>query len=98
MDYLQSIGKDLVHLGNASRDGEIDGAVTDLDDEAALDVGVDLVVNLELLALADVLGLLNSGLEASEGLVVEWLGSALVICAWSLCSACVIEGPGFCLN
>ena len=71
---LQIIGKDLVHLGDAGGHGEINCAVADLDDEAALDVGVNLVVHLELLALADVLRLGDCGLEAAEGLVVEWLG------------------------
>lgn len=40
---LQSIGKGLVELGDLGRDAEVDGAVTDLQDEAADDVGVDLL-------------------------------------------------------
>lgn len=72
-NYLQSISKDLVHLGDAGGDGEIDGAVADLDNEASLDIRVDLVGDLELLALADVLGLGDGGLEAGESLVVKWL-------------------------
>lgn len=72
-NYLQSISQDLVHLGDAGGDGEIDGAVADLNDEASLDIRVDLVGDLELLALADVLGLGDSGLEAGKGLVVKWL-------------------------
>lgn len=39
---LQSIGKGLVELGDLGRDAEVDGAVADLQDEAADDVGVDL--------------------------------------------------------
>lgn len=40
--HLQRVSKELVHLGDAARDAEVDGAVADLDDEAADDVGVDL--------------------------------------------------------
>lgn len=40
--HLQSIGQKLVHLGDLGGDAEVDGAVTDLDDEAANQVGVDL--------------------------------------------------------
>lgn len=40
--HLQSIGQSLVHLGNLGGDAEVDGAVTDLDEEAANQVGVDL--------------------------------------------------------
>lgn len=40
--HLQSIRQKLVHLGDLGRDAEIDGAVTDLDDEPANKVRVDL--------------------------------------------------------
>lgn len=55
--YLQAVAEELVHLGHLGGNGEVNGAVADLDDEAAADVGVDLGHDLELLALADVLGL-----------------------------------------
>lgn len=41
--HLQSIGQSLVHLGHLGGDAEVDGAVADLNDEAANQVGVDLV-------------------------------------------------------
>lgn len=72
--FLQGVGKELVHLGDAGRDGKVDGAVADLDDESANNVGVDGVGDLELLALADVGRLGDGGLEAVEGLVVQGLG------------------------
>jgi hypothetical protein len=40
---LQNIGKGLVELGDLGRDAEVDGAVAHLQDEAADDVGVDLL-------------------------------------------------------
>lgn len=40
--HLQSIGQSLVHLGDLGRDTEVDGAVANLDDEAANQVGIDL--------------------------------------------------------
>ena len=39
---LQSIVKELVHLGKLGGDGKVDGTVADLDNKAADDVGVDL--------------------------------------------------------
>jgi hypothetical protein len=71
--YLQAVLEQLVHLGHLGGDGEVDGAVADLDDETAADIRVDLGHDLELLALADVLGLGDGGFEAVEGLVVEGL-------------------------
>jgi hypothetical protein len=41
-DNLQSVGKELVHLGHLGGDAEVDCPVTDLDDEPADNVGVDL--------------------------------------------------------
>jgi hypothetical protein len=76
--YLQSISEELVHLGDLGGDGEIDGALANLNDEATEDIGVDLVGDLELLALANVLGLGDGGLEAVEGLVIKWLEVASV--------------------
>lgn len=112
---LQVVREELVHLGDLGGDAEIDGAVADLDDETADNLGVDLgpvldsgvllwgvmacargdgagadghptawrdirlcdvtylVGDLELLALADVGGLGDGGLEAVEGLAVELL-------------------------
>ena len=54
--FLQRVGEELVHLGDLGGDGEVDGAVADLDDETAEDLGVDGVGDLELLALADEVG------------------------------------------
>ena len=62
--YLQSILEQLVHLCHLGRDAEVDGAVADLDDEAAADLGVHLGHHLELLALAYVLGFCDGGFEA----------------------------------
>jgi hypothetical protein len=70
---LQSVSKELVHLGNLGGNGEIDRPVANLDNESTNNVLVNLVGNLELLALADVGGLGDGGLEAVEGLVVQRL-------------------------
>lgn len=70
---LQSISEELVHLGDARRNAQVDGAVADLDDKPADNVRVDFVGDLELLALPDVLGLGDGGLEAGQRLVVEGL-------------------------
>lgn len=40
--HLQRVSEELVHLVDAVRHAEVDGAVADLDDEAADDFGVDL--------------------------------------------------------
>lgn len=40
---LQSIGQGLVQTVDLGRDAEVDGSVTDFDDEAANDIGVDLI-------------------------------------------------------
>jgi hypothetical protein len=77
---LQSIVKELVHLGDARGDAQVNGAVANLDDQAANDVRVDLVGDLELLALTDILGLGDGSFKASQGLGVEglqrnWLAS-----------------------
>jgi hypothetical protein len=71
--YLQSVLEELVHLGHLGGDGQVDGAVTDLNDESTADLRVDLGDDLELLALTDVAGLADGGFEAGEGLVVESL-------------------------
>lgn len=39
---LQSVRQGLVEFGNLGGDAEVDGPVTDFDDESAEDVGVDL--------------------------------------------------------
>ena len=75
---LQAVVEELVHLGDAGGDGEVDGAVADFDDESTDDVGVNLVGDLELLAGADVGGLGDGGLEAGEGPAVEVLLSLKV--------------------
>jgi hypothetical protein len=77
--YLQSILEQLVHLGHLGRDGQIDGAVGNLDDEAALDLRVDLGDDLELLAGGDVVGLVDGGFETAESPVVKGLCDVLVI-------------------
>lgn len=74
---LQAVGENLVHLGDAGGDAEVNGAVADLDDEASDNVRVDLVGDLELLAGTDVRGLADGGLELGEGLAVEGLGEQL---------------------
>lgn len=71
--YLQSILEQLVHLGHLGRDGQVDGAVANLNDESATDLGVDLGDHLESLAVEDVLRLGDGGLETAEGPVVEGL-------------------------
>jgi hypothetical protein len=42
MVVLQSVREELVHLGDAGRDAEVDGSVANLDDESTNNVGVDL--------------------------------------------------------
>lgn len=71
---LQAVRQELVHLGDAGGDAEVDGLVADLDDESTDDVRVDLVGDRELLAGADVGRLGDGGLEPREGLGVEVLG------------------------
>ena len=41
--HLEGVGEELVELGHLGGDGEVDGAVGDLDDETTDDLGVDLV-------------------------------------------------------
>lgn len=43
---LQGVGQELVHLGDLGGDREVDGPVSDLNDQAANDIGVDLVVSV----------------------------------------------------
>lgn len=43
---LQGVGKELVHLGNLGRDGEVDGPVANLDNQSSKNLGVDLVCML----------------------------------------------------
>lgn len=40
--HLQRVSEELVHLGDAARDAEVDRSVTNLDNEATDDVGVNL--------------------------------------------------------
>ena len=42
MVVLQSVREELVHLGDAGRDAQVDGSVADLDNESANNLGVDL--------------------------------------------------------
>lgn len=82
---LQGIGEGLVELGDLGRHAQVDGAVTDLNDQTADQLGVDLGDDLELLALA-VLGLGDGLFEAGDGLVVEFLRGLLVYWfLWFLC-------------
>lgn len=71
--YLQSIREKLVHLGHLGGDGQINGPVANLDDESTTDIGVDLGDDLDGLAVCNVLGLGDGGLEAVKGSVVEGL-------------------------
>jgi hypothetical protein len=71
--YLQSVLEQLVHLGHFRGDGQVDGAVGDLDDESTADLGVHLGDDLDGLAVGDVLRVLDGGLEAAQRLVVEGL-------------------------
>ena len=73
MLYLQSVLEELVHLCHLGGDGEVDGAVADLNNESTTDLRVDLGDNLELLALSNVLRLADGGFETGESLVVEGL-------------------------
>jgi hypothetical protein len=70
--HLQGISQSLVHLGDLGGNAQVDGAVTDLDDESTNKVRVNLGDNLELLAL-DELGLGEGLLEAGDGLGIELL-------------------------
>lgn len=45
-DYLQSVLQELVHLGEPGGNAEVDGPVANFDDKTALDVGVDLRLEL----------------------------------------------------
>lgn len=40
---LQSVGEGLVELGNLRGDAEVNGAVTDLNDQTTDELGVDLI-------------------------------------------------------
>lgn len=73
--YLQSVLEELVHLSHLCRDGQIDGAVANLNDESTTDIGVDLGNDLELLALGNVLRLADGRLETAESAVVERRGA-----------------------
>lgn len=73
MVNLQGVVEELVHLGDAGGDAEVDGSVADLDDKSANDIRVDLVGDLELLALTDVLGLGDGSLQAGQRLAVKSL-------------------------
>lgn len=42
---LQGVGQELVHLGDLGRDREVDGPVSDLNNQAADDVRVDLFMS-----------------------------------------------------
>jgi hypothetical protein len=70
---LQGVSEKLVHLGDLGRDRKVDGTVTNLNNESTNDIGVDLVGNLELLALTDVLRLGDGRFEAIQSLVVQLL-------------------------
>lgn len=70
---LQRVPEHLVHLGHLRRHAQVDGPVADLDDEAALDVGVDLGDDLELLALPDVGRLGGALLELADSPGIEGL-------------------------
>jgi hypothetical protein len=73
MLYLQSILEQFVHLGYLSRDGQVNGAVGNFDNESTTDVRVDLGNDLELLTSGNVVGLVDSGLKTAKSSVVERL-------------------------
>lgn len=70
---LQGVSEELVHLGNLGRNRKVDGSVANLNNESSNDIRVDLVGDLELLALTNVLGLGDGRFEAVQGLVVQLL-------------------------
>ncbi|KAB8338834.1 hypothetical protein FH972_021778 [Carpinus fangiana] len=57
--------------GELPRHAEIDGAVANLDDQAATDIRVDLALVLQLLALPNILALTDGGLKLLEHLSVQ---------------------------
>lgn len=71
--FLQSIVEELIHLCDTRRDTKVNGAITNFNDQSANDIRVDLVRNLELLALADILGFRNGGFKTRKHLIVEGL-------------------------
>lgn len=68
---LDVVSESLVELGNLVGNGEVNSAVADLDNETTKNVRVDLVGDLEGLALTNEGRLGNGGLETVESLVVE---------------------------
>jgi hypothetical protein len=71
---LDFIGKSLVELGNLVSDGQVNGTVTDLDDETTKNVSVDSVSDLKGLTLTNKRRLGDRGGETVNGLVVERRG------------------------
>lgn len=61
---LQAVRQELVHLGDAGRDGKVDSAVANLDDESTDNVGVDLYLGLGVVSLGKIVRL--------EGGVPRW--------------------------
>lgn len=70
--HLQAVGEELVELGNLVGDGQVDGAVTDLNDQTTLDVGLDLVDDLSLLSSGQNTGAADGSIDSLEQLLVEW--------------------------
>jgi len=71
---LDVIGKSLVELDNLVSDGQINGTVTDLNNETTKDVSVDSVSDLKGLTLTNKRGLRDRSGETVNGLVVERRG------------------------
>lgn len=70
---LDRLRQELVVLDQLASDGEVDGAVTDGNNEATLDLVVNDVGELQGLALADELRASNGSVDLFEGGVVELL-------------------------
>jgi len=73
--YLQLVAEEFVHLGHFSGHTEVDRLITNLNDETAADIGIDLGHNLQFLALTNVFRLGNGGLQLLDDFVVKWRGA-----------------------
>jgi len=71
LTILQSLREQLVHLGHLSRHGKINGAVGNLDNDAATNLGVDFGHRLDRLALEHIVRLGNRTLQAAQRPVVQ---------------------------
>lgn len=67
--------EETVESVNTAADREIDGAVAEVDNEPTLDAWVDLLHDLDALALRGVLGALEGRFETGRDVLVEGLRS-----------------------